>query len=1116
MQYSQGQSLDDVLREVKRLRGVKPAEPAPSSVCGHDPALATGVAIGLVSGRFAGPTGGPVDAESGTAPHRPPPGEHPATTADGEYPGPSSSASSIVGQSGSPYYRSVARIGLQAAEAIAYAHEHKVLHRDIKPSNLLLDLQGTVWVTDFGLAKAEGTDALTHTGDIVGTLRYMAPERFRGEADPRGDVYSLGLTLYEMLTLEPAFVAEERARLIEKILSNEPRRLRQLDPRIPRDLETITLKAMARDPSDRYRTALELAEDLRRYLGDRPILARRASALEQARRWCRRNPTIAGLTGAVLTLLVTAVTILAVANLRIAGERNAKEDALKRAQTNERLADRQRSRAEQNLAEAARVVDQMLIRVADVKLANVPQMAELRKELLEDAARFYDSLLRENRGNKSLQLETARVHCRLSRLFHYLGDHRAVGEFSRQAIMSLEGLLAEDPDQVEVEIELAAALYWRGTSIGFSGAPLRLEEHQKREIEECYRRSALLYEQLSAEFPDNADFRLRRILILNERAVQLVRSEGAVVLARQAVTLAEQLAADYPDRWRYRVHLGESHGNLGWCLDEAGNTQDALVEFRKYFDILDSIPGGLARNRALFAQPLDQMEPDRPERLAALLKVQAARALIRLGQRSEAEPLLRQAIEIATAAIADFPAFRGNHHWHLATAKAVLGRLLADTGRLDEGLRLCRESQDSWERAIEGEHSRQSALVAALWFFDDYYKLLKTTPNLAEAEDGLRRAVRFSDTLGRVARVSGSVIWIHSSVERRYRTRWKLATVLRRKGARPEADELVREALALVHAEAHRPGITPDELFVVLRGVVRESTGAEEIRLLAETLARESVGALDEAPQRPARPEVRRQEAYLLHAFSWACNADGRHAEAMEALRAEECLRKELAASTPTPEDGRLLAACYSSMAATHNTSMAKTYNNLAWDLATRADLKLRDPVRAVQLARRVVALAPAAATYWNTLGVALYRAGDWRGAIESLTKSEAIEPDRQLGFNAFFLAMAHWRLGERDEARQWYDRAVQWTEKKRPKDEELRRFRDEAAGLLGLSPGADRKGEHVPADQASQAELDNPADPSAARALARRGQSGKGPNHRSGPPADAAMPNGPKAFAQP
>ena len=145
---------------------------------------------------------------------------------------------------------------MQVAEALAYAHQQGILHRDIKPSNLLLDAAGTVWVTDFGLAKAEGTDDLTHTGDIVGTLRYMAPERFDGRSDPRSDVYGLGLTLYELLTLRPAFdgvqpVTADRAGAARGAAAAAA----SVDPRIPRDLETIVLKAIAKEPGDRYPTA---------------------------------------------------------------------------------------------------------------------------------------------------------------------------------------------------------------------------------------------------------------------------------------------------------------------------------------------------------------------------------------------------------------------------------------------------------------------------------------------------------------------------------------------------------------------------------------------------------------------------------------------------------------------------------------------------------------------------------------------------------------------------------------------------------------------------------------------------------------------------------------------
>jgi hypothetical protein len=198
----------------------------------------------------------------------------------------------------------MAALALQAAEALAYAHGQGILHRDVKPANLLLDRQGTLWVADFGLAKAEGADDLTGTGELVGTLRYLAPEHFAGCCDARGDVYALGATLYQMLTLRPAFDEADRPALIEHILRGSPLPPRAVAPWIPADLETVILKALAADPAARYPTAQELADDLRRFLADLPVQARRASAAERLRRWARRNPALAGLTAAVAGLLV--------------------------------------------------------------------------------------------------------------------------------------------------------------------------------------------------------------------------------------------------------------------------------------------------------------------------------------------------------------------------------------------------------------------------------------------------------------------------------------------------------------------------------------------------------------------------------------------------------------------------------------------------------------------------------------------------------------------------------------------------------------------------------------------------------------------------------------------
>src|SRR5262249_25867308 len=155
-------------------------------------------------------------------------------------------------------------------------HKQGVTHRDIKPSNLLLDKRGTVWVTDFGLAKTDDQANLTHTGDILGTLRYMPPEAFDGKSDRRGDVYSLGLTLYELLALRPASDEMDRPRLMRQVTGSHVPRLENLKRGIPTDLATIVHKAIDPDPSHRYQTAGEMAADLQRFLADEPIQARRA------------------------------------------------------------------------------------------------------------------------------------------------------------------------------------------------------------------------------------------------------------------------------------------------------------------------------------------------------------------------------------------------------------------------------------------------------------------------------------------------------------------------------------------------------------------------------------------------------------------------------------------------------------------------------------------------------------------------------------------------------------------------------------------------------------------------------------------------------------------------
>jgi serine/threonine protein kinase/WD40 repeat protein len=303
MQFIQGQGLDQIIAELRRLRALSDRKkhdfqrpPRPLDIAAD--ALARSMLTGCFRAQDLTLTS--AGAMPATLPRQVAEGPGEPRTRDNSADATSSAVLpgqtdlSAVETDHHHYFESIARIGGQTAAALAHAHERGIIHRDIKPSNLLLDACGIVWVTDFGLAKTEEGD-LTNPGDILGTLRYMAPERFEGHSDARSDVYALGITLYELLVLRPAFQGCDRATLLAEISTDEPPRPRALDRRVPRDLETIVLKAIAKDPARRYQTADALAEDLRRFVDGEPIRARRTSMVERTRLWCRRHKALAGL-----------------------------------------------------------------------------------------------------------------------------------------------------------------------------------------------------------------------------------------------------------------------------------------------------------------------------------------------------------------------------------------------------------------------------------------------------------------------------------------------------------------------------------------------------------------------------------------------------------------------------------------------------------------------------------------------------------------------------------------------------------------------------------------------------------------------------------------------------
>lgn len=269
---------------------------------------------------------------------------------------------------GPELFRRLAYLGIQAAEALEHAHQLGIVHRDVKPGNFLVDREGRLWVTDFGLARVQSAAGLTATGDVLGTLRYMSPEQAlarRGIVDHRTDIYSLGITLYELLTLHPAFEGDDRQELLRQITFDEPRRPRRLNPGVPADLETIVLKAMAKCPEERYATAQELAEDLARFRAGEPIRARLVPAWQRAGKWARRYPAAASLL--LLVFLVATLGLPGVSWLwrRAEAARGAEASAV--AQLDQAY---QRERRNSYFGQIAR---------ADLewRMNNVPQAAQL-------------------------------------------------------------------------------------------------------------------------------------------------------------------------------------------------------------------------------------------------------------------------------------------------------------------------------------------------------------------------------------------------------------------------------------------------------------------------------------------------------------------------------------------------------------------------------------------------------------------------------------------------------------------------------------------------------------------------------------------------------------------
>ena len=333
------------------------------------------------------------------------------------------------------YYRTAATLMLQSAEALHHAHESGIVHRDIKPANLLVDLSGQIHITDFGLAQIRSEVGLTRTGDTPGTVRYMSPEQAAGKlaiVDHRTDIYSLGATFYELLTLTPIFSGHDVQELLAQVFNVDPQPLRRLDSSIPEELEIIVLKATSKSPDDRFLTAGDLASDLRRYLSNEPILARRPSMLDRAIKWSRRHPS-AVIASLVVLVLVSVISMTAMFLI---------EGAYRR--------ERQRAEeAETQFQLARRSVDE-LVRVSEEELAYNQAAESVRRRLLTSVLAYYQEFIAQRRESPEAQESLAEASARVESILQGLRALQAKGQIKLLAqSMVAEELRLTEAQQVQ-------------------------------------------------------------------------------------------------------------------------------------------------------------------------------------------------------------------------------------------------------------------------------------------------------------------------------------------------------------------------------------------------------------------------------------------------------------------------------------------------------------------------------------------------------------------------------------------------------------------------------------------------------------------------------------------
>lgn len=671
--------------------------------------------------------------------------------------------------------RQVARVGVQVAEALQQAHEYGVIHRDIKPSNLLVDRQGKVWITDFGLALVQSDARVTQTGDIVGTLRYMSPEQALGMdriLGERTDLYSLGVTLYELAGQQLAFPGEDRNEILQKIAVDDPVSLRRFAPSVPIDLETIVMKAMAKLPEHRYASARDLADDLKNFLEGRPITARPASLAERWTKWARRHRAMvnAGLACSFAMLIVLALTTflvlasnrhLATAHEETRLANGRLRQALADSEDSRRQAKESLERARTHFQQARQVVDLFGTRYSEA-LQSLPGAESLRWRVLRDTLDYYQRFVTHADDDPQFKRDMAVTHTKMAGMHKRLGDvAEALNDYGR-ARQLLENLVKEQPGSAGRQADLATCDSNIGLILGERGQidearqaygraierqralvaahaeeakhradlavtlnNLALLESQSGNVEAAGRlfaEAAQLEETLVQREPGNVEYLARRAVSLSNRS-QLAAARdpaGATALCAEAIAIQRRLMELQPGAAEQRYELALSYQNLGSLQLATRDLAGAESACERAISLLDDLSAATPTVVKYRFQ-------------AAVCRNNLGQILMRLDRPADARDRFRRAgdaLNELTSGHPDNPAFQNGLGGVLNNLAGALRKL----GDLPSAELAYRTAIDHQRRAVElapGVARYRSFLAAE---YQNYAELLRQQGNPAAAE----------------------------------------------------------------------------------------------------------------------------------------------------------------------------------------------------------------------------------------------------------------------------------------------------------------------------------------------------------------------------------------------